>query len=146
MQNIKKMAKSTVNVIISIGSNTNQEHNVKQGKTILSRLLHNAEYSRFVWTEPIGMSNTCKFLNGLCFATTSLSYDKLEAMLKLTERELGRKPEDKNAGIVILDLDILLYCNQQRRFSDWERPYVKQLISEYKNREGMSNEINEIEI
>lgn len=40
-------------VIISLGSNTNQEENIQHAREILSHLIPDAEFTEPIWTDPI---------------------------------------------------------------------------------------------
>jgi 2-amino-4-hydroxy-6-hydroxymethyldihydropteridine diphosphokinase len=51
-------------------------------------------------------------------------------MLKSVEQEMGRTQEDRLAGIVKIDLDILQFDDTRHHERDWQRPYVIQLIKE----------------
>ena len=68
------------------------------------------------------------YLNQLVYATTSLNVDELQSALKDIELRLGRTAEDRQKGIVRIDLDLLLYNDQRYHLRDWDRPYIKALL------------------
>ena len=70
------------------------------------------------------------YLNQLVYATTSLSVDELQSALKNIELCLGRTTEDRQKGIVRIDLDLLQYGDQRYHLRDWDRPYIKALLRE----------------
>lgn len=41
---------------------------------------------------------------------------------------MGRTQEDRTAGIVRIDLDLLQYDNDRYHLRDWERDYIKKLL------------------
>lgn len=81
-------------------------------------------------TEPVGMENNWMFCNAIASGETSLPYPALRCILKNIEKALGRTVEQKRAGKVILDLDILLYGEERFKADDWRRDYNKTLLEE----------------
>ena len=55
--------KTRTKVIIAIGSNRNQEENVLKAHEHLSCMFRNSLFGPRMWTEPIGLENSDKFLN-----------------------------------------------------------------------------------
>lgn len=55
-------------------------------------------------------------------------YDRyvLTALTKWAERRLGRRPEMKAAGQVPIDIDIVIFCGQTIRPTDFSTPYFQQ--------------------
>ena len=60
----------------------------------------------------------------------TLGFDELCLSLKKIETDFGRTDEKRAMGIVPIDLDVLRFDDQLLHLRDWERPYVKNLISE----------------
>lgn len=119
-------------VIISLGSNENQEANLAKAREQLTQLLAEVHFTSAIWTEPIGASadnvQSKKYLNQLCKGTTAFGEGLLCEVLKETEKRIGRtKNED---GIVAIDLDLLAYDDQRHHLKDWSRDYVKNLLNE----------------
>ena len=115
-------------VIISLASNVDQEAHLEAARTQLTQLLTTVHFTSAIWTEPIHSIRKEKYLNQLCKGTTALGDGLLGEVLKEIEKRLGRtKNED---GIVAIDLDLLQYDNQRHHLRDWNRSYVKDLISE----------------
>ena len=77
------------------------------------------------------------FLNMLCFASTSLSRSEVTGVLKRIELMCGRKPGDKEQGIIKMDADLLLYGTERLHLSDWDRSYIQKLLSQ-KNNQALS--------
>ena len=115
-------------VIISLGSNENQEENLTKVREQLTQLMTEVHFTSAIWTEPINSSRKEPYLNQLCKGTTAFSEGLLCEVLKETEKRIGRiKNED---GIVVIDLDLLEYDGQRHHLRDWSRDYVKRLIGE----------------
>ena len=115
-------------IIISLASNKDQEAHMAAAREQLVQLLTEAHFTSAIWTEPINSIRKEPYLNQLCQGTTALGEGLLCEVLKETEKRLGRtKNED---GIVAIDLDLLQYDGQRYHLRDWERNYVKDLLSE----------------
>ena len=115
-------------VIISLGSNENQEANLAKAREQLTQLLTEVHFTSAIWTEPIHSIRKEKYLNQLCKGTTAFGEGLLCEVLKETEKRIGRiKNED---GIVVIDLDLLQYDKRRHHLRDWDRDYVKNLLNE----------------
>ena len=115
-------------MIISLASNENQETNLVKAREQLTQLLTEVHFTSAIWTEPVNSSRKEPYLNQLCKGTTAFGEGLLCEVLKETEKRIGRiKNED---GIVAIDLDLLAYDRQQHHLRDWNRDYVKNLLSE----------------
>ena len=55
--------KTRTKVIIAIGSNRNQEENLSKAYEHLKYMFKNSLFGPRMWTEPIGLENSDKFLN-----------------------------------------------------------------------------------
>lgn len=124
---IDKVAKE-VKIIVSIGANFEPETHVKKAKEMLADAFPNICFSHELWTKPIGMRSD-DFLNLLAVANTRMPLNEVEGVLKNIETTCGRKGQDKEKGIVKLDLDILLYDKMRLHEGDWQREYVKELLA-----------------
>lgn len=127
--------------IISLAANCNQKENLAEARQRLGQILFDVQYTRELWTKPVGSSvstltparqeenpSECKYLNQLAYAHTELECDKLEQALKAMEREMGRKDADRRQGIVRIDLDLMKYDDTRHHTQDWERPYITELL------------------
>jgi len=115
--------------IIALGSNTNQQTNIDKARQLVSDVFGNLVFTENIWTSPIDIDSD-KFLNCLACAQTTLHLREVRTVLKQIEKQMGACEEDKAAGKVVIDLDILLFRRRRYHIEDWERPYIKQLISE----------------
>ena len=115
-------------IIISLASNKDQESHMAAAREQLVQLLTEANFTSAIWTEPINSIRKEPYLNQLCQGTTALGEGLLCEVLKETEKRLGRTHNED--GIVTIDLDLLQYDGQRYHLRDWERNYVKDLLSE----------------
>ena len=115
-------------IIISLASNKDQESHIAAAREQLVQLLTEANFTSAIWTEPINSIRKEPYLNQLCQGTTALGEGLLCEVLKETEKRLGRTHNED--GIVTIDLDLLQYDGQRYHLRDWERNYVKNLLSE----------------
>lgn len=120
-------------IIISLGSNTLPEQHIEQAVGFLKQTFGEVWLTRRMWTKPIGMKSSSRFLNMLVLAYTPWSLQRVEDELKRIERFCGRKPEDKMNERVVIDVDLLLYGNERCHLNDWQRDYVDLLMTELKN-------------
>lgn len=134
------------NVIIAIGTNTNQQRNMEHARQVLRGLLRDARFTPAIWTAPYPASpapteshvcygsvashpSPAPYLNALAFGHTALSLPRLQAKLKQLEESLGDPRGAHDDGTVNIDLDLLQYCDQRLRPNDWQRPYIQQLMA-----------------
>lgn len=117
-------------IIISIGTNIDQDLNMFIAKQRLEELFHNIQYSSEMWTDPIDMPDSDRFLNCLAYTRTVHGFKQVRQALKQIERRCGVSYAMKHAGIVKMDIDILLYGDERLHESNWNRPYIQQLMKE----------------
>ena len=115
-------------IIISLASNMNQEANLQAARTQLTQLLSEVHFTSAIWTNPVNSVCQERYLNQLCKATTAVSMNLLNEVLKEMEKRLGRTHNED--GIVAIDLDLLQYDEEQYHLRDWSRSYVKDLMNE----------------
>lgn len=118
------------NIIIALGSNFDQLRNVENAKRRLESLFSGIQFSRSLWTEPIGIESP-RFVNALAAARSSSPKEEIERQLKRLEKESGRCREEKNLGIVRIDLDLILYGTEKLHPEDWSREYILTLLKDF---------------
>lgn len=121
-------------VVIALGSNYRQEQHINEAVTALRQLLGPLTLTDIVWTDPIGMDGSDRFLNAIAAATTALTAAALEQQLKALERRLGRSNEESRRGRIRIDLDLMAYDDRLLRRNDWQRPYIKVLYRQLQDR------------
>ena len=100
-------------VLISLGSNIDSEHNLREAVQRLAVHCTLLVVSPVYETPPVGKVDQPNFLNAAALIATELTAGQLKTnVLQVIERELGRvRTEDKNAPRTI-DLDISLFNDQ----------------------------------
>ena len=118
------------NVLIALGSNTgNRQGNLSEALVKCKVFIQTNRLSPVIETKPIGHTNN-PYLNQLFSGTTSLTLEKLLDNTKSIENEMGR--DRSNRENVVIDIDIMLYDQQKLHITDWERDYLKQLLTQLK--------------
>lgn len=87
-------------------------------------------FSEEVQTMPIDFTKGRMFTNQLAVIETSVPPTLFRSLLKGIERELGRKPEDVQEGIVKIDLDLLCLDGKVLKPEDWKRDYIQTALAE----------------
>lgn len=116
-------------VLISIGSNINKEKNLTVCQQLLNASFDCIQYSDISITVPYGNNYQDNFINQLAMILTNDEKNVVSNILKSIEKKIGRVPEDKNLGIVKIDVDIIIWNNNVIKPEDITRSYVKDLIS-----------------
>ena len=114
-------------IILALGSNFEQERNMEKAMQCLRSLFPDIRFSRILWTEPIGMVSD-RFVNALAVAHSELPMEELEARLKDIEKACGRCQEEKERGIIRMDIDLMQYGEEKLHLKDWSRDYVLTLL------------------
>ena len=115
---------ANMKVIISLGSNTNQEENIQRAREILSHLIPDATFTEPEWTEPVPEKDRPagkdKYLNCLVEGHVHLSEKSVIAKLKQLEITMGDNHESHITGHVNIDLDLIQYGDHKVRDIIWK--------------------------
>ena len=122
-------------IILSLGSNQDQEKNMAEAVRILRNQFVSIAFSNSVYTEPIGLTGSAPFLNWVAVAYTSEQLDEIKHLLKRIEYKLQRMPDDKNFGIVPIDIDLLQWNELILKPDDLRRYYIIEGIRALENEE-----------
>lgn len=117
-------------VLISLAANCDAKKNLSEARQRLGQVLSSVSFTEELWTEPIGARRPDLYLNQLATGMTTLDTDSLNLWLKDTELQMGRTPQDREQGLVRIDLDLLQYDHQRHHLRDWQRDYVTQLLTQ----------------
>ena len=129
-------------VVLSLASNRFQKSNLCKARLCLAEVFADLHFTRELWTEPMGSHQRPEsYLNQLGIGLTALDEQVLGQWLKGLERRFGRSDSHRRLGIVPLDVDILSYDGLRRHLSDWQRPYVEQLIGDLPNVEQLIGDL-----
>ena len=110
--------------LLSIGCNVNRDVQMARAQEVLRKTFPGISFSKIL-TSPDDTNAGDPYSNCIARGNTDLSEEELCHVLKTIERQLGRT-ESKH---VMMDLDLLQYGDAKRHLSDWERPYIKALLS-----------------
>lgn len=130
----------SIQIILALGSNSQQKLNIDKAKSMLVALLGNICFSKNIWTHPIGICSN-DFLNCLAISQTTLSLDALEMELKMIEKSCGDSTLKRKKNVVKMDIDILKYGTIILHEKDWKRSYVKELLQELLEKQKKENMI-----
>lgn len=115
-------------LILSLGSNFDQENSISEAKTKLRDMFgEEIMFSESIWTNPIGIESD-KFLNCLVFTHTSHKLEYIMKAMKHIERICGNRKRARTKNIVKMDIDILKYGGQTLHEKDWSRDYIVRLM------------------
>jgi 2-amino-4-hydroxy-6-hydroxymethyldihydropteridine diphosphokinase len=101
-----------VRVAIALGSNLgDREAHLAFAVAALGRLVDRLAVSSWIETDPVGVGDQPRFLNGAVAGDTGLpARALLDALLRIeAERGRVREPGDPEKGSRTLDLDLILY-------------------------------------
>ena len=115
-------------IILALGSNHEAKVNIELALNLLSKSIKiiqsTPSYDNESTEFPISI-----FTNKILVCETELTYEILNKELKRIETECGRNNYAKMTGIIPLDIDILLYDNDRYHINDWDKPYIKYLLT-----------------
>ena len=117
--------------LISIGSNTNRDVNIKLAQKELSIHFQDIYLGKEQDTIPIGMLNPAHFTNQLAKCSTTLSIDEVKNIFKKIESQAGRLSDDKMDGIIKLDIDLLIYDNLILKENDMKKEFIIEGLKEF---------------
>lgn len=115
---------------ICIGSNFNRKENIRLARQRLTELFPSIRFAKEMETKPLFFSNPDFFINQVASFLTENEEDKVTGRLKAIELEVGRRPEDKAAEIVRLDIDLLMYDDKVIKPKDLKRDYIQKGLDE----------------
>lgn len=111
--------------LLCMGSNTDRFAHLSDARKVLNEAFPGIRFGKLMETEAIGSRFLSPFSNQLAHFTTTLSPEEIHDLFKVLERESGRLPDDKAAGIVKLDIDLLEYDSLVLKPEDMKREYVR---------------------
>lgn len=115
-------------LLLSVGSNTYAKRNIEKAGQLLKRNIPGLIFTSCMESKPYGKQYKRSFLNILAWSSSELSKEEVIRMAKSIEVQMGRKPEDKAQGRVVVDIDLIQYDNDVLKPTDFERSYVKELL------------------
>ena len=114
--------------MLSLGSNFDSERNIFDASDRLVEALGaGLSFGEARFSAAVGLPGSPDFLNRLVEGETNLDMVSLMAILKRIEREMGRTPEDKSAGKIVIDIDILVWNGEVVNKRTYEAEFVQAL-------------------
>ena len=116
--------------LLCLGSNYQRHTAMEAARKALSQHFPEIRFSKEMETEAIGDKFLSPFSNQLAVLNTALSSGEVRTILKQIEKENGRLPEDKEQGIVKLDIDLLIADDRILKPDDLKKEFVQKGIQE----------------
>ena len=115
--------------LLCLGSNSNRHFHMEAARKALIEHFPNIRFSEEMTTDAIGNKFLSPFSNQVAKIETSLTSEEIRKLLKQIEQNNGRVPEDKEHGIVKLDIDLLTFDDLILKPNDLEKDFVIKGIS-----------------
>ena len=123
------MKSKRTKIVIALGSNTKQQINISKAQAMLENTFEDMEFGTAMWTDPIGIASD-KFLNVIGIGYTNVNKERTLMALKNIEHKCGRRVAESRKGIIIIDIDLLLFDSERFHEDDWNRDYMKKLLQQ----------------
>lgn len=108
----------SIKVYVSLGSNVAEgKVEIEEAFRFLDGVLDDTAHSSIYVTAPLSGIGA-NYRNAVTFGWTDISAEELSKLFKEYERSRGRRPEDKEAGRVVVDLDLVIYGDKVLRERD----------------------------
>lgn len=114
-------------IVLGIGSNSpDAEENVRKAVGMLRGTFSRLQVSSVYPTLPEGDASPGRnYFNAVAAAETVMSLPELECFLKAYESANGRTAESKAAGLIPIDIDIVIYDGEILRSAELFRNYFR---------------------
>ncbi len=116
-------------VILSIGSNDDNEDVIEKAKMLLQNTSANTVFTRTLHTNDVTKRGR-KYWNCMAQLHTAHTYKQFCSCLKQIENRCGDRKALRTRGIVRMDIDVLAFDQARFHDDDWKRYYVKLLHKE----------------
>jgi len=116
-----------VEVYIGLGSNLeNPAEQIKRARLSIADQPHISElrFSSLYASPPMGPQDQPDYVNAVMCVNTDLSAIELLSVLQQIENAFGRVRKGERWGARTLDLDLLLYANQQIELPELTVPHI----------------------
>lgn len=116
-----------INAYIGIGSNLDDpENQVNKARLVIAGhpQLTELKFSSLYSSPPMGPQDQPHYVNAVLSVTTELTAIKMLRELQKIEADFGRVRTGERWGARILDLDLLLYADQQINHPDLIVPHI----------------------
>lgn len=116
-------------VILALGTNVNQERNMKQVMRLLADSWPDMKFTSQKWTQPISMASDL-FYNCMAYTKVEETLEELTEKVKNMERICGDTRAERLLNRIQMDIDILLYGDNKLHIDDWQRDYIQEFMNE----------------
>lgn len=114
-------------VIFALGTNVDSDRNMARMQQLLRDAFPDIRFTVSLQTEAIGIVAP-PFLNCLAAVSSASGYESIHRRVKLIEAAMDPDNSRRKAGRVVCDIDILYCAGMRYHLSDWQRPYVVELL------------------
>ncbi len=116
--------------VIGLGSNIDASANMDRAVELLKEQFSVVKVSRWMQTQPIGITNQPIFFNGALVLETTLELNLLETALKDIENRMGRDRTRPKFGPREIDLDVILWNGKVVDEDYYTRDFLQILVKE----------------
>ncbi len=116
-----------IDVYIGLGSNLeNPAEQIRRARTVIANQVNISEisFSSLYSSPPMGPQDQPDYVNAVMNVHTRLSAIEVLRVLQKIEIDFGRVRKGERWGARILDLDLLLYADQQINLPDLIVPHI----------------------
>lgn len=110
--------------LILLGSNEDKEKNIALASELLRNIFDKIVFSETRSFPSREKKNIPSYLNRIAAGMTSLEKEEVISCLKDIEHRMGRLPEHKKAGKIIIDLDLLKWNSEVLKEEEMQQEYV----------------------
>lgn len=119
--------------LLSIGTNQDREDNLALCHDLLNRMFSGISYSKTSVTAPYGDHYKADFLNQLALVYTDQEKEEVLKGLKWVESRIGREKDDKEKGIVKIDVDLVIWNDEVLKLADLGKSYIADLLKSFQD-------------
>src|SRR5699024_11397664 len=112
--------------VIALGSNIKPKENIPAAIAEISNNFQLIKRSEFIFTKPLGYTDQPDFLNGTVLVQSPDNKENIIDELKGIEQQMGRRRTGRRAGTRKIDLELVLFSDQDIDAGVYERDYLAQ--------------------
>ena len=112
-----------------MGCNVDHDSQMKRVRRLLESNFPGMRFTDVLKSAAYGMANGAPpYSNMMGEGVTDMVHEELVSRLKEIEREAGNEKELRSKGVVMMDIDLMVFNGQRFHEKDWGRPYVQTLL------------------
>lgn len=117
-------------ILLALGSNTQYSTTMPRAQESLSARFKDIRFTRTIVSADVKNPDAAPYANCLCLAQTTMDREEVTRALHEIESACGNSRELRAKGQVLMDIDLLRYDDEILHAADWQRTYIKTLLSE----------------